>query len=224
MVLSHRTGFPNWRSKDKELDIRFDPGTRFSYSGEGFGYLQKVVEAITREPFDDFMRRTVFAPLGMTHSSYVWLPEYDAKKAWGHNEKGESWRRRKPEAAHAAATLQTTATDLGRFVAALMNEQAMLAPQVAVPANCAVCVSSADPGAPLPSIEWGLGTGLLDRRYVWHWGDNGDFKAYFFGDTRTKRGVVILTNAQKGLSIAGEVASLALGDEAVRAPLKWLDY
>src|SRR5262249_49289907 len=32
MVLTHRTGFPNWRTG--KLDIKFTPGTQVSYSGE----------------------------------------------------------------------------------------------------------------------------------------------------------------------------------------------
>jgi CubicO group peptidase (beta-lactamase class C family) len=51
-VLTHRTGFPNWRSGGKPLTIQFTPGERFSYSGEGFVYLQRVVEKITGQPLD----------------------------------------------------------------------------------------------------------------------------------------------------------------------------
>jgi CubicO group peptidase (beta-lactamase class C family) len=227
LVLSHRTGFPNWRSTGKDLDIRFDPGTRFSYSGEGVVYLQHVVEAITKEPFDDFMRRTVFTPLGMTHSSYVWQPSYETMKAWGHDDAGSSFRRRKPEGPNAAATLHTTASDLGRFFANFMTDplaRPMLHAEVAVPVNCAVCATNKNPGPPSSTIAWGLGIGLLDNRYFWHWGDDGDFKAYVFGDPVEKRAAVVLTNGSGGLAIAGDIASLALANDAAQRPLTWLDY
>src|SRR5215471_12239255 len=77
IVLSHRTGFPNWRPQGQPLKIHFRPGEKFSYSGEGVVYLQKVVEHITGEPFDAFMKRTVFDPLQMTASSYVWQDKYE---------------------------------------------------------------------------------------------------------------------------------------------------
>ena len=83
-VLSHTTGFPNWRS-GKILRAHFRPGERFSYSGEGFVYLSKVIEHVTGEGFDDFMKRMVFQPLGMTSSSYVWQANYDKLQSFRHN-------------------------------------------------------------------------------------------------------------------------------------------
>src|SRR5262245_54082163 len=89
-VLSHRTGFQNWRSKEKPLQIRFTPGERFSYSGEGYFYLQSVVTHLTghvnREvssryeaglevfatDFDHYMGANLFEPFGMRSSLYVW--------------------------------------------------------------------------------------------------------------------------------------------------------
>ena len=35
-VLSHTSGFPNFRSKEKPLKIHFTPGEKWSYSGEGY--------------------------------------------------------------------------------------------------------------------------------------------------------------------------------------------
>jgi CubicO group peptidase (beta-lactamase class C family) len=82
-VLSHRTGFPNWRPGGQPL-IHFAPGERFSYSGEGFVYLAAAVERITGETIEAFVRRRVFEPLGMTSSSLVWQGRYESLKVHGH--------------------------------------------------------------------------------------------------------------------------------------------
>jgi CubicO group peptidase (beta-lactamase class C family) len=58
-VLTHTSGFQNWRSAAEPLKIHFTPGEkRFFYSGEGFSYLQSVVTRlagrVNREQFDSY--------------------------------------------------------------------------------------------------------------------------------------------------------------------------
>ena len=90
-VLSHTSGFQNWRfAKDDKLQIAFDPGARFQYSGEGYFYLQRVVEHVTGQSVTRFMRERVLQPLGMTKSSYAWLPEYERLTVWGHRNRGQA--------------------------------------------------------------------------------------------------------------------------------------
>ncbi|HEX5706598.1 MAG TPA: serine hydrolase domain-containing protein [Pyrinomonadaceae bacterium] len=90
-VLSHSTGLQNWRfAKDDKLQIAFDPGERFGYSGEGYYYLQRVVEKISGQPFAAYMRERVLVPLGMASSSYVWLPEYERRGVFTHRNRGQA--------------------------------------------------------------------------------------------------------------------------------------
>jgi CubicO group peptidase (beta-lactamase class C family) len=84
-VLSHTTGLPNWRQQPGPLEPAAEPGGKFSYSGEGFFYLQRVVETVTGKPFARVMREQVLDPLEMRHSSWVWLPEFENRMAAGYD-------------------------------------------------------------------------------------------------------------------------------------------
>ncbi|HEY6401836.1 MAG TPA: serine hydrolase, partial [Blastocatellia bacterium] len=231
-VLSHTTGFPNWRSG--ALKIHFTPGDRFSYSGEGFVYLSKVVEHVTGEKFNDFMKRTVFEPLGMTSSSYVWQESYDALKVFSHNTRGEAGSQKKlpPGAANAAASLHTTARDYGRFVAAMLKgmglkpetRRLMLTPQSQSREGGATTINRPQ-AKPFSEVFWGLGWGLQTTRdglSFFHWGDNGDNKAYIVAFDKEKMGVVVFANSVYGLSIVREIVAEAVGGE--QPALAWLRY
>ena len=85
-VLTHSTGLPNWRSEDSQkLTPTFEPGTRFQYSGEGFFHLQRVVEHITGSGFEALMEERIFRPLGMSSTTYLWLPDGNDRIVAGHN-------------------------------------------------------------------------------------------------------------------------------------------
>ncbi|HEY6251427.1 MAG TPA: serine hydrolase [Candidatus Angelobacter sp.] len=219
-VLTHSTGFPNWRG-GQPLKINFTPGERFSYSGEGFVYLQKAVEHVTGKPLNELARELVFSPLGMTSSSYVWEDRYETLKAYSHNSSGAVAGRNKPDEANAAASLHTTATDYATFMAAILDHKGltetmvreMLQPQIKVDENCAVCFNRAA-GKLSAAISWGLGVGLYhgpEGDAFWHWGDNGNTMAYMVAYPGKKLGVVVFMNSADGLSLADEVVYQALG-------------
>lgn len=231
-ILSHTSGFPNWRGNDdsKDLRIHFTPGSKWSYSGEGMVYLSKVVEKITGMTLEDYMQKEVLRPLGMTSSSYIWQDRYDTLKAYRHDILGEFTGRNQPEAraqesrdtasasqphtpvretANAAASLATTAEDYARFIIAVMDGKGlkrstweqMLTPQVRVTPK-------------YPPIAWGLGWGLetMDEgKYFWHWGDNGDAKAYITAFLPKKDAVVYFADGSNGLSFTKEILADALG-------------
>jgi CubicO group peptidase (beta-lactamase class C family) len=229
IVLSHRTGFPNWRDGDS-LTIYFTPGERFSYSGEGYIYLQRVVEQITGKPLNEYMTEAVFKPLGMTSSSYVWKSEFDALTATGHDGDGKPEKKWKPDEAGAASTLNTTAKDYALFVAAVLNGVGLKAatlremetPQVALDPECRICIKK-EPKELSKNLFWGLGWGIQrvdGREVLWHWGDNGAFKAFVVADPKAKSGAVIFTNSEKGLEVAKPVIDEAMGEESLA--FEWL--
>ncbi len=61
MCLTHTTGFPNWRwfEPDNKLRIRFEPGSRYGYSGEGLNLLQFIIEKITNKDLETLSRERI---------------------------------------------------------------------------------------------------------------------------------------------------------------------
>jgi len=88
-VLTHSTGLPNWRFQPSaNLQLAFNPGEKYSYSGEGFYYLQRVIEKITGLGLEQFMQEKILQPFGMKQSSYFWLPGYEKSLVSGHTNRG----------------------------------------------------------------------------------------------------------------------------------------
>ena len=129
-VLTHSTGFPNWRN-GRELTIQFTPGTRAQYSGEGFSYLQSVVQEVTRQPFAEFMRINILEPFGMTSSRIVGDESYKRRMARGHDQNGKPIEQGPPQTAEkaaedlaiygAAAALSTTTADFAKFMIEILD-------------------------------------------------------------------------------------------------------
>ena len=233
-VLSHATGFPNWRGRET-LKTHFTPGERFSYSGEGFVYLQQVVEHLTDEPLETFIRREVFDPIGMPNSSFVWQDKYEAAKATGHNSAGVAQsRRQRTIEANAAASLHTTASDYAKFVLAIMNRTGlkksttaeMLRTQMHVDEACSNCIENQPSGKRSTTISWGLGWGLQENngvRSFWHWGDNnGDTHAFVMASETQRSGVVILTDSGNGHAIIPFIIERLFGGK--QPVTAWLNY
>jgi CubicO group peptidase (beta-lactamase class C family) len=231
-VLSHTTGFPNWRPRgDKNLKMYFTPGDRFSYSGEGFVYLSKVVEQITGESQQAFIKRTVLDPLEMTSSDLVWRNDYESLKTFTHDWVGGLSGRGKPDKPNAAASLHTTANDYAKFVIAILKgtglkpatARLMLTPQASVTLAGAFSLNAPD-AKRSPTVSWGLGWGLEkteDTMAFWHWGDNGDTKAFALAIPKQKTGLVMFANSANGLSIINELVGSVMGND--HPALAWLN-
>jgi len=226
MVMSHSTGLPNWGGD--RLDLSFDPGTAWSYSGEGFVYLQKTLEHLTGMTLDEVVRREVFTPLGMTRSSYVWQDAFAGNAVDRHNAQGRAAPLRHAKEGNAAASLLTTATDYARFLNAVVNSEGVEAETVDRMLRPEMSVISSTWNSDLEAkekIAWGLGWGLhpMEAGHAfWHWGDNGDSKAFSMTDYGSGIGFVFFANSDDGLSIVQAVADRVFGEPAWG--IRWLGY
>jgi CubicO group peptidase (beta-lactamase class C family) len=127
MCLTHTTGFSNFWfiEPDQKLHIHFDPGTHFSYSGEGFILLQFVIEhgrkaqGLSLDVGD--LTKANFDRLGMTRTSLVFRNGQDANVADGWNDQGQPQPHDKRSKVRAAGSMNTTISDLSKFTAALVR-------------------------------------------------------------------------------------------------------
>jgi CubicO group peptidase (beta-lactamase class C family) len=219
-VLSHTTGFPNWRSKEKPLQIRFAPGERFSYSGEGYYYLQSVVTHLTghvnREvssryeaglevfatDFDPYMRANLFEPFGMGASLYVWndtLRNYAAP----HDAEGKPSAKRKTRATTAArygaaGGLHTTPTDYAKFLIEVISPKASDAFRLSKDSLAEMLRPQAKIN---DSISQALGWQIRHTEngdFIMHSGGNPGFAAFVVGSVQRKSGLAIMTNSDNG--------------------------
>ncbi|MEX2410806.1 MAG: serine hydrolase domain-containing protein, partial [Candidatus Paceibacterota bacterium] len=124
IILTHQTGFPNWRymTETNKLAFEFDPGTKYQYSGEGFEYLRKAIENKLGKSIEELATEFLFEPLGMTDTHFWWDSTMDESRyAQNFNEKGEKIETVKYFEANAAANLLTTVEDYGKFLAYVIN-------------------------------------------------------------------------------------------------------
>jgi CubicO group peptidase (beta-lactamase class C family) len=233
MLLNHTSGFPNWRwiNEDRKLNINFEPGAKFAYSGEGIDLLQLVVETITHKPLETLMEERVFQPLGMTRSSMVWQSQFDNDYANGYDEYGRLLGPQKREHADAAGSMQTTLADFAHFMQAVMNGQGlhkktrelMLSRQVKILSKHEFPTLAAEPGANQSiRLSYGLGWGLYWTPYgkaFFKEGHDDGWRNYTVCFDKPKTGLLIMTNSGNGEGIYKELLETVLKNTFT--PIEW---
>lgn len=124
IVLTHQTGFPNWRymNESGRLAFQFEPGTQHQYSGEGFEYLRKAIEIKLNKSIEELAKEHLFAQLDMSDTRFWWDEEMDESRyARNYDVEGNLIPTEKYYEANAAANLLTTVEDYGKFLAHIIN-------------------------------------------------------------------------------------------------------
>jgi CubicO group peptidase (beta-lactamase class C family) len=236
-VLTHTTGWPNLRMQmeDGKLGFVYPPGEWFSYSGEGFHFLQFVVAQVTGKPLDVLARERIFTPLKMSRTSYVWEEAFEGNHADGHTERQRRIKMGRRSRPSAAGSMVSTASDFARFVVAVLNSEGLQQSSIDLMLTAHVSVQSKRMFGPLSheateenraiNLSWGLGWGRFDSvsgRAFFHTGHALGWENYTVTYLDKKIGIVLLSNSSNFESIAERVVRRAIGDG--HSPFIWLMY
>jgi CubicO group peptidase (beta-lactamase class C family) len=100
--------------RDKPLD--FSPGTNWSYSNSGYSLLGYIIEAVTKKPYEQAVRKYIFTPLQMTHSGFDFTHLKNNAKATGYFKLNDKEKERAPivdsSVSFSAGAIYSTTGDL----------------------------------------------------------------------------------------------------------------
>ncbi|WP_299189822.1 serine hydrolase [uncultured Aquimarina sp.] len=237
MCLAHTTGFHNyrWYEPDHKLRVHFEPGTRYSYSGEGFIYLQVVLEKLLGKGLEEIVQEKIFEPLNMNHSSYQWNTSFENDFAYGHSKEGTPLKKDKDNEPRGGGTLETTTDDYSKFLEAVLQNKIisesswseMFKQQIRIRTLAQFGPLSHKKSDANDTIElgYGLGWGVLKSPYgigAFKEGHGDGFQHYSILFPKAKKGIMIMTNSDNGESTFKELLEVALGD--IYTPWKWQNY
>ena len=243
MCLTHSTGFNNFWfvEPDQKLRIHFEPGTRYSYSGEGMILLQFVIEHGRKAQglgldLGDLTNAN-FERLRMKRTSLVWRNDFAANLADGWNDQGQPQEHDQRSKVRVAGSMDTTISDLSKFVAALVRGDGLSVASRAEMTKPQLHITTAHQfpvfGPNLPVSEQrndlyaGLGVVVFNGPQ-----GHGFYKGGHDGQTantmvcleRSERCVLILSNDVRSEAGFAELVRFILGDTGVPYDWEYGDY
>jgi CubicO group peptidase (beta-lactamase class C family) len=211
LILSHQTGFPNWRwmTRDKKLNFQFDPGTKYQYSGEGLEYLRKALENKFKKSLQQLANELIFAPLKMSDTRYVYDNSVDESRvAIGYDKDGKTYEPVKNNTANAADDLLTTIEDYGKFLVSVLKSTGLTKEVYAEMTTNQV--------ASTKGKHFGLGFEIYDlgnEEYALsHGGSDKGVQTIVFILPKTKQGLLIFTNSDTGANVYESLLKHYLGN------------
>jgi CubicO group peptidase (beta-lactamase class C family) len=199
-VLTHQTGFPNWRRMHptKKLAFDFEPGTDYNYSGEGLVYLAHALENKFKKSLVQLSDSLLYKPLDMKDTRYYWDENMNESRfAFWHDVKGNMYEKAtsKDRGVNAGGSLLTTVEDYCKFGIDVMNGAGlsvelfndMVSSQVKRKTHY-------DQG-----LCWCIVRDLPDEEYALEqYGSDRGVKTQAVFLPKSKRGIVVLTNGDNG--------------------------
>jgi len=102
-LLTHSSGLPGGIGPDDEpievqdyvertmsASLQFSPGSGYGYSNTGYSLLAMIIERVSGQSYETFLRKELLLPAGMTQTGYI-LPDWNRNQMATGYGKGERW-------------------------------------------------------------------------------------------------------------------------------------
>lgn len=222
-ILSQQSGFDNWRwmNASGKLTFNFEPGARFNYSGEGMEYLRATIEHKFHKSLSQLADSLLFKPLNMVDTHHMWdgKTNFDRYARMYDADGKEIKKSDFSIQASAAAGLTTTIDDLSKFAIEVLNGAHLSKPLYNEMVGTQSIIN--------PNLQQGLGwriiNGLPNNEYaLQHGGNDPGVAATVVLLPKSKRGVIVLTNADNGLIMCNNIVRAAFpeGQEIIHKAFK----
>lgn len=237
-LLSHTSGLPDFfgidgfgeghlhaRISPRDLgraangqELLFPPGERHEYSNLGYALLGLVIEDASGQPWERFLHERVFAPAGMTRTTYGGDRLVVPGAVTNYEKAGEGWLRAEPlnySRGYALGGLFSTVDDLAAFDAALRGGK-ILDGQTLARMEQPPTLGNGEPSG------YALGWRVDERRghrFVHHGGSIHGWRAHIVSVPASEVFVAVLSNRGEkrspvggvGMMIAAQLADLKDG-------------
>jgi CubicO group peptidase (beta-lactamase class C family) len=213
-----------------DVELTHPPGKVWHYSNRNYTTLGLIVQMVSGQPYEQYVKEHILTPLGMKNS-YMFLPEAERHGlATGH----QFWFGRPfpggglayNRAVTPTGLITSDARDMSRYLIAQLNGGRYEGAQVLSAEGIAeLHRGAADTGRPDESYAMGWIDGEMDGvPIVHHNGDTGNFHATMIQVPESKWGVVVLMNGTNDLrqgsldTVADGVVARLVGVQSPPSP------
>ncbi|OGG65805.1 hypothetical protein A3I99_03190 [Candidatus Kaiserbacteria bacterium RIFCSPLOWO2_02_FULL_45_11b] len=197
----------------KQEGTRFPPGTRYSYSNGGYCLLRLIIEKVSGQTIDSFLREYLFAPLGMdstliNHESATNIPN----RAYGHSHKDSEWIRTdqdKTSATIGDGGIYSSLEDMQKWPQAFYTDKVLSKEMRDLMLKRHILTDEGE------NVYYGYGVCLKDhngKRIAYHGGSSIGFQTGVYYLLDEESAVIFLSNrtGEKGSEIAENIADAIL--------------
>jgi len=195
-------------SRFREKPLRFTPGEKFEYSNSGYVVLGFIIERVSGQSYEEFLRHNIFDVLGMNDSGYDSNRTILPHRAAGYQKEGGKLLNAKyidPSVAYAAGALYSTVNDL------MIWDQALYTDKLVTQKTRQEIFT---PYKEIVGYGWAIGT-LFNRKMQHHNGGIDGFVSSFARFPDDKVLIVVLSN-RDGVpidNISRDLAAILFGEK-----------